>query len=179
MRNRIVFLFMMSTTWACVFISEPDVGASGEFDFFPEDPSGQQSGATLEGSDAGIVVSSTPDPTCQRDDVARCEAADSGVDESASEIREDTHLPEPGLQAVPNRGAANDIPIIPLDEDGTEDETDREDEDDSFRTGSDEESDEDDESSAEDDDPPAAVSESGEAPIENDIVSDDPSSDDY
>ena len=99
MKNRLVFLLLMSTTSACVFISEPDVGASPEFDLWPDDSESAELGASRGGSDAGLIDTSPMEQNCLEDSDTDCGDADAGIDEPNSDAQVDEQNADPNARA--------------------------------------------------------------------------------
>ena len=85
MKNRVFLLLIMCTTWACAFISEPDVGFTDPFDFEPE---GTASGGRDNGQSGVGDGSYSPDTlsqACDADAGLECESADAGEVPEAGE----------------------------------------------------------------------------------------------
>ena len=116
MRNQLLLLIITSTTWGCAFISEPDVGGSGQFDFFPEDPMTHESGAPQDGTDAGLLGPDSPARNCSQDEGPPCEVSDAGVDAASSASQSDA-VPFAATQdRLPREPADPVFPIIPHEE---------------------------------------------------------------
>ena len=121
MKNRFVFLLIMSTTWACVFISEPDVGASTEFDFSPEDHVAPTSGSSHMGNDEGVVTGLSPDRACQSNHQPNCPPADAGTDEQNLNSYQNIPTPEVDESVRTHQSATHDIAFVfPEEDDSTE-----------------------------------------------------------
>ena len=94
MKNRVFLLLIMCTTWACAFISEPDVGFTDPFDFEPE---GTASGGRDNGQSGVGDGSYSPDTlsqACDADAGLECESADAGEVPEAGEDETTESEPE-------------------------------------------------------------------------------------
>ena len=98
MKNRIFLLLIMCTTWACAFISEPDVGFTDPFDFEPEGTASDGRGNGASGVGDGSLSPDTLYQACDDDAGLECadagEVPESGEDETTESDPEESDTQE-------------------------------------------------------------------------------------